>query len=87
MHHPVEAEIALALFGLFGEDVSFERFLVGDQAAACDPEALLGAGVGFYLWHVITCYRYSLLAPRTVGNFLSHVGNTGKEMNFFGRQR
>lgn len=87
MDHTVDAHLTLALCGFFGEDVPLERFLVGNQAAACHLEALLGAGVGFNLWHLITSCRYSLPAPRKDGNFLSHVGNAGKAQVFFGRRR
>lgn len=32
---------------------------------------------------LITCNSYSLLAPRTDGNFLGRVGNVEKELNLF----
>lgn len=73
--HAVNAHVTLALRGFFGEDVSFESFLESDFTGAGNLEALLGAGVGFYLWHYITVFSYSLLALRTAGDLWSHVGN------------
>ena len=73
--HTVEAHVTLTLGGFFGEDVSFESFLESDLTATGDLEALLGAGVGFNLWHYITVLSYSLLALRTAGDLWSLVGN------------
>jgi len=73
--HTIEAHITLTLGCFFGEDVSFESFLESDLTATGDLEALLGAGVGFYLWHYITVFSYSLLALRTAGDLWSLVGN------------
>ena len=53
MHYPVVAQGTLAFLRFFGEDVSFERFLVSDLARAGYLEPFLGTGVRFYLWHVM----------------------------------
>ena len=74
-YHAVLTHIAFAFGGFLGQDVSFESFLKGDLTGTGDFKALLGAAVGFNLWHYITCYRYSLLAPRNDGDFLGLVGN------------
>lgn len=78
-HDTVFTHSTLAFFGLFGEDVTFESFLVSDLTATGNFEALLGAAVGFNLWHYITFFSYSLLAPQNDGNFLSRVGNVWKK--------
>ncbi len=86
-YHPIFTHGTLAFFGLFGEDVTFESLLVSDLTGTGNFEALLGAAVGFNLWHYITFFSYSLLAPQTVGNFLSLVGNVWKKsFSFSGRK-
>jgi len=45
------AEVAFATFGLFGKNVTFERFLVRDLPGACYLEPFLGTGIRFNLWH------------------------------------
>ncbi len=86
-YHPIFTHGTLAFFGLFGEDVTFESFLVSDLTGTGNFEALLGAAVGFNLWHYITFFSYSLLAPQNDGNFLSLVGNVWKKsFSFSGRK-
>ncbi|CAN5446594.1 hypothetical protein BH11BAC5_BH11BAC5_34780 [soil metagenome] len=55
----------------------------GHQSGSCNFETLLCARVGFNFWHLITYYSYSLLAFRTDGHFLSHVGNVQKRKSSF----
>jgi hypothetical protein len=57
--------------------------LKGNQSGSCNFETLLCARVGFNFWHLITYYSYSLLAFRTDGHFLSHVGNDQKRKSSF----
>ena len=85
--HPILAHGTLALGGFFGEDVTFESFLESDLTGTGNFKALLGAAVGFNLWHYITVCSYSLLAPQTDGDFLSLVGNVWKKnCTFSGRK-
>ena len=77
--HSVLTHIAFAFSAFLGENVTFESFLKCDLTGTGNFEALLGTAVGLNLWHYITYYRYSLLAPRNDGNFLSLVGNVRKE--------
>ena len=44
-------EVAFAFLGFLGEDVAFERLLVGDLTGARHFEALLGTGIRFNLRH------------------------------------
>ena len=74
-YYSVLAHITFALGGFFCEDVTFESFLEGDLTRTGDLKALLGAAIGFNLWHFITYYRYSLLASQNYGNLLGLVGN------------
>ncbi len=86
-YHTVFTHGTFALLCFFGEDVTFESFLVRDLTGAGNFEALLGAAVGFNLWHYITVCSYSLLAPQTDGDFLSLVGNVWKKnCTFSGRK-
>jgi hypothetical protein len=59
---PRFTEIALAFLGFLGEDMPFERLLVGDLSRSRYFEPLLGAGVRFDLrhWRMLLCN--SLLA-------------------------
>jgi hypothetical protein len=63
--------------------VTFKGLLKSNQAGSCNFETLLCARVGFNFWHLITYYSYSLLAFRTDGHFLSHVGNDQKRKSSF----
>jgi len=45
-------EVAFAFLGFLGEDVAFERLLVGDLTGAGHFEALLGTGICFNLRHL-----------------------------------
>ena len=67
--------------------MTFKSFLESDLTGTGNFKALLGAAVGFNLWHYITVFSYSLLAPQTDGNFLSLVGNVWKKsFSFSGRK-
>jgi hypothetical protein len=52
--------------------------LKSDLTGTGNFKALLGAAVGFNLWHYITYCSYSLLAVQTDVHFLSRVGNVPK---------
>ena len=58
----IHSHTTLAFGGFFGQDVTSESFLVGDLTGSGNFKALLGAAVGFNLWHYITVLSYSLLA-------------------------
>ena len=52
-YHSVLTQSTLTLGRFFGENVAFERFLESDFTATGHFKALLGAAVGFNLWHSI----------------------------------
>lgn len=79
VYQTVFCHVTLTLVGFFGKNVTFERFLVGNEPCGGYLEALLCAGVCFNFWHCITCNSYSLLAFRTDGNLWSLVGNDPKK--------
>ena len=54
------AEGALAFFGFFGQDVTFEGLLEGDLTGAGHFKPLLGTRVGLNLWH-FKCFLYDTL--------------------------
>ena len=56
-YDPVHTHTTLALGRLFGEDVTSESFLMGDLTGTGNFKALLGAAVGFNLWHYITVFK------------------------------
>ena len=80
-NHAVFTHSTLALGRFFCKNVTFESFLKSNFTCTGNFKALLGAAVGFNLWHCITYCSYSLLASQTDANFLSPVGNVTK-MNF-----
>lgn len=51
-------EVAFAFLGLFGKNVPFEGFLVGDLSGTCDFEPFLGTGVRFDLRHCRMLFMY-----------------------------
>ncbi len=53
-HRAINTHVTLALGRFFGENVTFESFLESDFTRTGNFEALLGAAVGFNLWHYIT---------------------------------
>lgn len=63
-YHPGFTHCSFTFSRFFGEDVAFERLLVGDFSCTGNFEAFFCATVCFYLWHLITVISYSLLAPR-----------------------
>ncbi len=74
--HPILAHGTLALGGFFGEDVTFESFLESDLTGTGNFKALLGAAVGFNLWHCITVFELLPAGVPTPAELLwGHVGN------------
>lgn len=62
-NHTILTHITLAFFRFFGQDVTFKSFLKHDLTGTGNFKALLGAAVGFNLWHYITvlvtpCWRF-----------------------------
>jgi hypothetical protein len=70
VNNAVFAERALAAFGFFCKDVTFERFLVSDLAGSSHFKALFCAGVCFNLRHFTWFFCLPLRCSRTGGTLI-----------------
>ncbi len=73
-YHTVFTKTAFAFCRFFCENVAFVRFLESNFSGTGYFETLLGARVGFNLWHYNKFDFYTLLASQTDGNLWSLVG-------------
>ncbi len=53
-YYTIFTQTAFTFSCFFGKNVTFESFLIGNFTGSGNFKALLGAAVGFNLWHYIT---------------------------------